>query len=296
MRKIVGALLLVFVLFLSGCFGSDTEEKTPVIQTEEWESSEVSSNETNETVSNNDDGVTPSDDSVTVESPSESKWSESQTPTEEQTAFVPDVFVEDAGPDPELTKGEFYDLEVDNTLIVDTDTVLGIGIFANDITAAKGNTADEETFHIWRDFLFWESNLSESDAFAKCLETGSTQGLTGVYKTICEWKDEYISDQNTNYAKIKDLFLVAKKAKETSSDNECRTLLTSDYKWSGLSAEKLNGYLFCQKVANGDSFDIKDNYFFFHKAVEIEKCEFLKDENLTKLCNDVKADFPDLTE
>gem|GEM_PF-3521475 len=35
MRKIVGALLLVFVLFLSGCFGSDTEEKTPVIQTEE---------------------------------------------------------------------------------------------------------------------------------------------------------------------------------------------------------------------------------------------------------------------
>ena len=37
MRKVVGALLLVFVLFLSGCFGWDTQEDTSVIQTEEWE-------------------------------------------------------------------------------------------------------------------------------------------------------------------------------------------------------------------------------------------------------------------
>jgi hypothetical protein len=130
----------------------------------------------------------------------------------------------------------------------------------------------------------------------KCLDSGNTVGLSGTYKDVCEWKDEYIADKNTNYAKIKNLFTIAKEANKSKSDNKCANLLTSEYKWQGLPAEKINDYLFCKKIANGDTFDIKQNYFYFYKAVEIEKCEFLKDEKLINLCNDVKADFPDLTQ
>ena len=167
----------------------------------------------------------------------------------------------------------------------------------------KENTNDLSFFIFLRTYLFWDKTTdNDINDLKNCLDwKKSYSELKNIeYKNICKWENKYIKDKDSNYFHIKDLLVKAKNILNWNKFS-CSYFLGDNYKYdfSYISsfekwttpkmAEiflKKNDYLFCKKISNLKTIDLKKELFFFNKALDLKSCNYLNDKNLTKLCDD----------
>ena len=191
----------------------------------------------------------------------------------------------------EVTKENFYSLEIPNDYNIENrDLILLKKMLDNDHEFFKSENSDLDFFNISRDYLFWD-NYSEwkLDNLIACIWSGvsNSDTLSWDYKSICEWKNVYIKESDTNFFHIKDKLNKYKDIVDWK-DVSCEYFLSDiyDYPSDQINYVRKTDYISCKKLKNIKGYSIKEELFYYTRALEIGKCEFLNDKNLIKLCNE----------
>lgn len=144
-------------------------------------------------------------------------------------------------------------------------------------------------FNLWRDLMFGENNSNwDLTKLVDCINWGTDKDTLDSFSSqICEWKNIYNVEEDSNFFHIQDTIVKFKDINE-GKNISCEYFLDWKYKFPVRETHyrKLEDYLICNKIKNPTSYSLEKNYFYFIKAYETNNCSLLEDTILQKLCDD----------
>jgi len=200
-----------------------------------------------------------------------------------------------------ITQEEFFELEIPKTFELNQDLLFFLKILDNDISFfEQERKKDLHALKAWRANLFGEyQDEKEIYSFLDCINwVKNSYPINGDYKEVCKWENKFIELDNNwgvNFFHIKDQFIKFKEVYEWKEKN-CSYFDWTNYDfpefvdkhlpWDNLLINYRNDYLICNKLKNIKSFSLKKELFYYNTALRLNKCSFLKDKVLLKICNE----------
>ena len=190
-----------------------------------------------------------------------------------------------------LSKEDFYKIKVPDNFINTQefyDNFSDVKWFLWVIKKDKNLVEEQEFYNIWSDWLYWTNYTNwEVEKLRKCIKWEiSYDNLDWIYKDICKWENKWLTWINTNYYHIKDWLLNYKKILNWE-DFDCSYFIKDNYriddKYQRILFKK-NDYLICKLFKWESENNIVKETFYYIKAKQLLKCEYLNDKNLVELC------------
>ena len=187
-------------------------------------------------------------------------------------------------------KDQFNAIQIPDKVDMNADILGFLAVMNND----KWNETDD-FYKIWRKALLNEGSDINVNALLDCIDgkIPFTQ-LDGLYKEICEGKNKYIPDEDTNFAHIKDQLNLFRKIKE-NKNFDCTVFLKKKYEYPLVNkiTDSVNilrtnietDVFVCSQIKDA-TFNIQKEYFLYKQAFVIGKCEYLDNKVLIQLCNE----------
>jgi len=151
---------------------------------------------------------------------------------------------------------------------------------------------DEFFYKIWRQNLYLDWNDVEISKLISCVNAKSDKSsLSWISLKICDWKNIFDKQDNTNYYMIKYQLINFPKILNNNSF-DCWVFTKNMFNYpendeiedeNNKLNNKLNNYFICNKLKN-NKYDFVRNSYNFRVALESNKCEILEDKSLEKLC------------
>lgn len=186
----------------------------------------------------------------------------------------------------ELTKQDFYNTQVPASFKINDD----LKEFSDFLNWTP--TSDEDFNQIWEYFLYWKWENKEIIDLKSCLDWKlKSDSLSWFYKDICIWENKFIKSDEVNNFHIKFQLLNLPKA-YNNKDFDCSNFIkmpfdypdNKDIIWNNNLLNTREFDYFTCKFMKDKTYDLNKDYYFYKLATQLNKCEFLEDSNLIKLC------------